>query len=330
MNPRILVTGGAGYIGSHACKALHRAGFVPVAFDNLSTGHAAAVRWGPLEFGDILSLPALTSCIRRHRPAAIMHFAALSLVGESGRAPARYFRNNVLGTVNLVDAAAATGIDAMVFSSTCAVYGIPGRVPIDETMPLDPINPYGCSKRAVEDLLRASEGAHGLRSVSLRYFNAAGADPDGETGERHDPETHLIPLALQAAAGTGPALRIFGDDYATADGTAVRDYIHVSDLADAHVAALRYLLDGGRSTALNLGTGRGHSVLDVVGAIERVTGRSLPTEMAPRRPGDPPELVCDPGTAARVLGFRPQATYGLDDIVATAWRWTANRPGPAG
>jgi UDP-glucose-4-epimerase GalE len=262
--------------------------------------------------------------IDRHRPVAVMHFAALSLVGVSAREPSRYFRNNVFGTVNLVDAATEAGIHAMVFSSTCAVYGIPARVPIDETLPLAPINPYGCSKRAVEDLLQASERAYGLRSVSLRYFNAAGADPDGEIGECHSPETHLIPLALQAAMRQESPLSVFGNDYPTADGTAIRDYIHVTDLAEAHVAALRYLLEGGGTTALNLGTGRGYSVHEVVAAIERVTGRPLPTSVAPRRPGDPPELVCDPAAAATVLAFEPQATRGLDDIVATAWHWACH------
>lgn len=315
-----MVTGGAGYIGSHACKALARAGYTPVACDNLVYGHAWAVRWGPLEHGDISERAWLDELITRYRPAAVMHFAAYAYVGESVQDPGKYYRNNVAGTLTLLEAMRDHGVQHFIFSSTCATYGIPERLPISEDRPQAPINPYGASKLMIERMLGDFETAHGLRSISLRYFNAAGADPDGEIGEDHTPETHLIPLAVRAAQGGAPALSIFGTDYSTPDGTAVRDYIHVTDLADAHLLALADLLAGGTSAALNLGTGRGHSVREVVAATESVSGRPVPVREASRRAGDPPVLVADPRRAMQRLGWRPQYS-DLDGIVETAWRW---------
>ena len=320
MTQTVLVTGGAGYVGSHACKALARHGFMPVVYDNLSYGHADSVRWGPLERGDILDRARLDEVIGVHRPAAIMHFAAFIAVGESVADPGKYYRNNVAGALNLIEAARDHGIGAFVFSSTAAVYGIPDLVPIPENAPKQPINPYGHSKWMVETMLRDFGAAHGLKSTSLRYFNAAGADPDGETGERHEPETHLIPLALDAVAGNGRPLTVFGEDYPTADGTCIRDYIHVADLAEAHVAALRALLGGADSNAYNLGTGNGFTVRQVIEAVEQATGRMVPHGIGPRRAGDPAALVADPSAANRDLDWRP-AMSDLDSIVATAWAW---------
>jgi UDP-arabinose 4-epimerase len=316
----ILVTGGAGFIGSHASKALWKAGFRPVVLDDLSTGHARAVRWGPLEIGSLASPRLLRAVLLRVKPAAVMHFAASAYVGESITKPAAYYRNNVANTLNLLDVMLAQGVRHLVFSSTCASYGAPERLPIDETHPQRPINPYGHTKLVVEGILQAYDTAYGLKSVALRYFNAAGADPDGEIGEDHDPETHLIPSAIHAAQGRRGPLEVFGTDYPTPDGTAVRDYIHVADLADAHVLALRYLLDGGASTALNLGVGRGYSVQDAITTIERVTRREVAVTERPRRPGDPPELVADASRARSVLGWTP-GFRELDEIVSTAWRW---------
>jgi len=317
--PRILVTGGAGYVGSHCCKALVEAGFEPVVFDNLAMGHRAAVRWGPFIEGDMRDAAALDAAFRAHKPDAVMHFAALALVGESTEHPERYYAVNVGGTLNLLEAMRANGVSALVFSSTCAVYGVPERVPITEDTLRQPVSPYGASKLACEWMMEDFDRAHGLRSVRLRYFNAAGADPAGEIGEEHQPETHLIPLVLDAAAGKRPAVSIFGTDYATPDGTALRDYIHVVDLAAAHVAALRHVLAGGASDAVNLGTGKGASVREVIAAVESVTGRKVPAKEAPRRAGDPPALVADPARAERLLHWR--AKLGLEDIVRDAWRW---------
>lgn len=250
-----------------------------------------------------------------------MHFAALALVGESMRAPELYYRQNVAGTLNLLDASRAHGIACLVFSSTCAIYGTPNRVPIDEDVAKAPISPYGATKLMVEQMLVDHSMAHGLRYAALRYFNAAGADPDGEIGERRDVETHLVPLMLDAIAGRRPPLHVMGDDYPTPDGTAIRDYIHVADLAETHVRALRYLLDGGASVAVNLGTGRGHSVAQVIAAAERVTGRSVPRQTAPRRQGDPPELVADPAASRALLGDDLTPRSDLDEILRTAWAW---------
>ena len=316
----VLVTGGAGYVGSHACKALAAAGYQPIVFDNLVYGHERAVRWGPLEQGDIGDRDRLDAVIAQYRPEAVMHFAAYAYVGESVVDPGKYYRNNVAGTLTLLEAMRDHGIRRLVFSSTCATYGIPDQVPIPETTAQRPINPYGTSKLMVEMMLRDFDAAHGLRSMALRYFNAAGADPDGHIGEMHDPETHLIPLALDAASGRGPALKLFGEDYDTPDGTCVRDYIHVGDLAAAHVLALGVLERNDASDAFNLGTGQGHSVRDVIAGVERVTGLSVPLSLAPRRPGDPASLVAEARRSASELGWRPEMS-DLDTILATAWAW---------
>lgn len=316
----VLVTGGAGYIGSHACKALCQAGYEPIACDNMVYGHAWAVKWGPLEQGDIADRAWLDGLIERYRPVAVMHFAAYAYVGESVQDPGKYYRNNVAGTLTLLEAMRDHGIDYCIFSSTCATYGIPEQVPIAEGAPQAPINPYGASKLMIERILADFQVAHGLRSICLRYFNAAGADPEGEIGEDHDPETHLIPLAIRAAQRGEPPLAIFGTDYDTPDGTALRDYIHVTDLAAAHVLALEDLLAGGESTALNLGTGQGYSVRQVVGAIEAVGGRPVPVREAPRRAGDPPVLVADPRRAMQRLNWQPSHS-SLSGIIETAWRW---------
>lgn len=320
-DPRnVLVTGGAGYVGSHACKALAAAGYQPIVFDNLVYGHEQAVRWGPLEQGDVGDRARLDAVIERYRPEAVMHFAAYAYVGESVVDPGKYYRNNTAGTLTLLEAMRDHGIARLVFSSTCATYGVPDEVPIPETNAQRPINPYGTSKLMVEMMLRDFDAAHGLRSMALRYFNAAGADPDGHIGEMHDPETHLIPLALDAASGRGPALNLFGDDYDTPDGTCVRDYIHVSDLAVAHVLALEALERNGASDAFNLGTGHGHSVRQVIAGVERITGLPVPHDITPRRPGDPASLVAEASRSARELGWLP-AMSDLDTILATAWAW---------
>lgn len=320
----VVVTGGAGYVGSHACAALRAAGLSPVAYDNLSRGFRSLVRYGPLEEGDILDEARLLEVLRVYRPVAVMHFAALAYVGESVVAPLDYYRNNFAGALSLVAAMRKCGVEQLVFSSTCAVYGIPETQPMPEYLPLVPINPYGRSKLMVEQALRDASAAHRFRSVSLRYFNASGAHPSGEIGELHDPETHLIPRALMAAHGEIGSLEVFGTDYPTPDGTAVRDYIHVSDLADAHVAALRYLQEGGETTALNLGTGRGHSVREVLDSVTRVAGRAPPYRESARRAGDPPVLVADPALARRTLGFAPK-WESLETIVRSAWDWHRKR-----
>ncbi len=316
----VLVTGGAGYIGSHACKALAEGGWRPVAFDNLVYGHEEAVRWGPLERGELEDRARLDEVMERYRPVAVMHFAAYAYVGESVENPGKYYRNNVAGSLTLLEACRDRGIDRFIFSSTCATYGMPEVVPITESEPQKPINPYGASKLMIERMLRDFDHAHGLRSVSLRYFNAAGADESGEIGEDHDPETHLIPLVIDAALGRRSHIEVYGDDYPTPDGSAIRDYIHVTDLAAAHVLALDYLGEGGETTALNLGTGNGHSVLEIIRAVERVSGRKVPMKIGPRRPGDPPELVADASLARRVLGWSPRYV-SVDEVVRSAWRW---------
>jgi UDP-arabinose 4-epimerase len=322
----ILVTGGAGYVGSHACKALAAAGYTPVVYDNLGRGHRELVRWGPLEVGDLRDPARLDEVFARHRPAAVMHFAAFAYVGESVQDPGLYYRNNVGGTLELLEAMRRASIGALVFSSTCATYGIPERMPIGEETPQRPINPYGTTKLVIERVLADFDSAYGLRSVSLRYFNAAGCDPDGETGEIHDPETHIIPRVLMAAIGELPHVDIFGIDYPTPDGTCLRDYIHVADLAQGHVQALDYLQRGGATTAINLGTGRAFSVREVIAAAEHVTGRSIPVRETARRAGDPPVLVADARRARETLGFAPRYTE-IAPIVETAWRWhTRQKP----
>jgi len=323
--PAVLVTGGAGYIGSHACQALKAAGFVPVTYDNLSHGFPSLVRFGPLEEGDIRDRARLLDVIARHKPVAAMHFAALIAVGESVEEPALYYRNNFVGALTLLDALRESGLDKIVFSSTAAVYGMPERQPILETESKSPINPYGRSKLMVEHALGDYDAAYGLKSVALRYFNACGAHPSGEIGEMHEPETHLIPRVLMAAIGTIDAIDVFGTDYPTPDGTAIRDYIHVCDLADAHVAALRYLIAGGTTTAVNLGTGRGNTVREVIEAAKRATGRDIPVRYGPRRAGDPPELVADASQARKTLGWSAQ-WLDIDAIVSSAWKWHS-RPG---
>lgn len=317
----VLVTGGAGFIGAHACKALFQTGFTPVAYDNLSTGHADAVRYGPLVRGDVRDFDRLCEIINANKIEAVLHFAASAYVGESVENPAKYYSNNVGGMIQLLGACKAAGIKLIVFSSSCATYGIPERLPIREDLPQRPINPYGRTKLICEEMLRDyAEADSSLRYASLRYFNAAGADPEGEIGERHDPETHLIPLALLSAAGRRPALDIFGTDYDTSDGTCIRDYIHVTDLARAHVLALKYLIDGGESTEVNLGSGRGYSVREIVAAVGEMTGYTVPVVERPRRIGDPPILTADPSAAARRLGFTTRCS-DLPTILRDAAPW---------
>ncbi|WP_295384901.1 UDP-glucose 4-epimerase GalE [uncultured Thiodictyon sp.] len=324
----ILVTGGAGYIGSHTCKALARAGYLPVVYDNLVYGHDWAVQWGPLERGDLLDGARLAAVIARYRPVAAIHFAAYAYVGESVTDPAKYYANNVGGTLSLLAALRAAAVGRLVFSSTCATYGVPERLPLDERHPQRPVNPYGHSKRMIEQVLRDYDRAYGLRSIALRYFNAAGADPDGDLGEDHTPETHLIPLVLRAALDPAAPVSLHGDDYPTPDGTCIRDYIHVSDLADAHLRALAALERRAPTAAYNLGTGRGHSVLEVLAAARRVTGCDIPVVVGPRRAGDPPELVADAALAGVELGWQPQFT-DLEATIATAWDWAGKHPSPA-
>ncbi len=317
---RVLVTGGAGFIGSHTCKALAAAGYTPVTLDNLVHGHRWAVRWGPFEQADLAHRDAVERVLREHRIGAVIHFAACAYVGESMSDPGKYFRNNVVNTLNLLEAMRAAGVGRIVLSSTCATYGVPGAVPISEDHPQLPVNPYGESKLFVERALHWHGLAHGLRWMALRYFNAAGADPDGEIGEDHDPETHLIPLAIDTALGRRRELQVMGTDYPTPDGTAVRDYVHVTDLADAHVRALRHLQEGGAVGALNLGTGRGHSVREVIAMVEQISGRSVAVRDAPRRAGDPPALVAAPGRAREMLAWEPRWST-LESIVRSAYRW---------
>lgn len=317
--PVILVTGGAGYVGSHTCMRLSEAGFAPVVYDDLSNGHEAFVRWGPLEIGDVRDAARLDAVFAAHRPVAVLHFAALIEVGESVKRPGDFYDVNVVGALQVIAAARRAGVEAMVFSSTCATFGDPVRVPMDETHPQAPLNPYGRTKLIVEQALADLDRYAGFRSVALRYFNAAGAEAGGLIGERHDPETHIIPLLIDMALGRRPGFSIFGTDYDTPDGTAVRDYVHVLDLADAHVLALRRLLEGGASTTFNLGAGVGSSVRDVIRAVESVSGLSLTITEAARREGDAPELVADNRKAIADLGWRP--AYGLDEIVRSAWAW---------
>jgi UDP-arabinose 4-epimerase len=320
----ILVTGGAGYIGSHTCKALALADYLPVTYDNFVHGHRWAVRWGPLVEGDLADARLLKSALDDYSIDAVMHFAGYAYVGESMSKPGKYFENNVANTLTLLETMRRAGVMNIVFSSTCATYGMPTELPISEDAPQNPINPYGESKLVVEKMLRWWGVSHGFRWTALRYFNAAGADPERLIGEDHRPETHLIPLAIQAALGQRGALDIYGCDYPTPDGTAVRDYIHVTDLAESHVRALRRLQAGGESIALNLGTGTGHSVREVIAMIERIGGRKVPVRHAARRAGDPAQLVAAVGRAHETLGGHPQYS-SLETIIETAWRWHAER-----
>jgi UDP-glucose 4-epimerase len=316
---KVLVVGGAGYIGSHTCLVLAERGYQPIVFDNLSNGHSEFVRWGPFEEGDIRDRKRLDEVFANHRPDAVLHFAALIEVGESVKDPVAFYENNVVGTLTLLSAAMSAGVDAFVFSSTCATYGLPDQVPMDETHRQVPINPYGRTKWIIEQALKDFGTYKGLRSVMLRYFNAAGADPEGRIGEWHSPETHAIPLAIEAALGRRDGFKVFGNDYDTRDGTCVRDYIHVLDLADAHVRAVDYLLKGGETVELNLGTGTGTTVKELLAAISAVSGRPFPVEYVGRRDGDSTSLVADNARAREVLGWQPR--FNLEEIIRSAWHW---------
>jgi UDP-arabinose 4-epimerase len=320
---RILVTGGAGFIGSHIAKALAESGYEPVAFDNLSIGHRWAVKWGPLIEADLLDRNALDRAFQEYAIEAVIHAAGSAYVGESVANPRKYFRNNVTAAVNLLDAMASHEVGSIVFSSSCTTYGTPQSLPLSEEHPQSAISPYGETKLFVERMLQWCTGAEGLGWVILRYFNAAGADPGGEIGEDHDPETHLIPLAIGAALGKEP-LQVFGTDYPTPDGTAIRDYVHVTDLANAHVAAVAHLSAKGSNTALNLGTGRGHSIREVIRCVESISGRTVSCREAPRRAGDPPALIADAAQAGLLLDWHPRFS-DLATIVETAWDWFERR-----
>jgi UDP-glucose 4-epimerase len=317
---RILVTGGAGYIGSHACKALAARGFQPVTFDNLSTGWGDAVKFGPLEHGNLLDPARLDEVFAKHQPVAVMHFAALSQVGDSMKDPGLYWRENVTGALNLIEVTVAAGCKNFVFSSTCATYGDQDGVVLDEHSKQMPINAYGASKLAIEQILENFEATYGLRKVIFRYFNVAGADPDGEVGEFHQPETHLIPLILQAIDGQRPALTVYGTDYDTPDGTCIRDYVHVSDLIDAHLSGLDWLIAGNESRAFNLGTGTGFSVREVIQAAKRATNKDVPLIFGDRRGGDATALVSGSTRAGTELGWTPERST-LDQMIGDAWRW---------
>lgn len=317
---KILVTGGAGYIGSHTAKVLASAGLTPIVFDDLRQGHRQATQWGPLIEGDLADRKSVERIFRDHSIQGVIHFAGSASVGESMRDPGLYFRNNLINSLQLLEIMKAAGVLRIVFSSTCATYGQPGGVTISEQQPQLPVNPYGESKLAIEKALRWYGELHGFSWTALRYFNAAGADQEGRVGETHFPETHLIPLAMQAALGAIHHLDVYGTDYDTPDGTAIRDYVHVTDLGQAHLSALRYLQDGGASGAFNLGTGRGHSVLEVIAMIEKISRRPVLTNNCPRRPGDPPVLIADPSRAFAAFAWQPQMS-SLETIIETAWRW---------
>ncbi len=313
----VLVVGGAGYIGSHTAKQLARAGHTVTVLDNLSTGHESAVKWGLLERVDLANRPEIERVLETHNIEAVIHFAGSAYVGESMKKPAQYFHNNVTNSLNLLEAMHNTGVSKIVFSSSCTTYGIPTQVPIAEDAPQNPISPYGESKLMVEKMLHWFHECHGIKWVALRYFNASGADPEGEIGEQHDPETHLIPLVIGAALGKRPAIQVFGTNYPTPDGTAIRDYVHVNDLATAHIKALEYLVRGGQPTAFNLGTGTGHSVLEVIKMVEKVSGKTVPHVLTTRRAGDPAILVANPNAAKTSLQWQP-IFASLEVIVKTA------------
>jgi len=316
----VIVTGGAGYIGSHICKALDKSGYIPVTYDNLSEGYETAVKWGPLEVGDVQDRGRLSEVMEKYQPVAVMHFAAFISAGESVEDPGKYYRNNVTGSLRLIESVAQHGIKYFIFSSTAAIYGMPVEVPITESHLQKPINPYGHSKLMVEQILRDYDYAHGLKSICLRYFNAAGADREGDTGEAHDPETHLIPLVLDAVSGKREHIMVYGADYETPDGTCIRDYIHVSDLADAHVLALKSLENGSPSNAYNLGNGAGFSVMEIIEAVKCVTSREVPVKIGERRDGDPSRLIADSSKIMSELGWQPKQP-DIESIIGTAWDW---------
>jgi len=316
----VLVTGGAGYIGSHCCKELFNKGYNPITFDNLVYGHRQNVKWGDFYKGDIGNLKHLENFFKEYKIGAVIHFAAYAYVGESITDPQKYYSNNLQNTINLLHHLLKNNIKYFIFSSTCATYGNPKKIPIDEGHPQFPINPYGRSKKMIEEILEDYSNSYDLKFISLRYFNAAGADPDGETGENHDPETHLIPLVLDVAAGKSEAIQVFGTDYDTKDGSCIRDYIHVSDLASAHVLALEMMLNGSPRGFYNLGTGHGHSVLDVIENVSKITGINIPFISVDRRAGDPPVLVASNEKAVNELGWEPKYT-NIEDIIRTAWNW---------
>ncbi len=321
----VLIVGGAGYIGSHMCKYLNAKGVKPVVLDNLVYGHRSAVKWGDFYEGDMADADLLQKIFTRHDFSAVMHFAAYCYVGESVQNPYKYYQNNIGATLQLLNAMLEHKVLSFIFSSTCATYGEPERLPLQEDSPQRPINPYGRSKLMMENILDDFDGAYGLKSACLRYFNAAGADPDGEIGEDHQPETHLLPIVLQTALGQREKITVFGNDYNTADGTCIRDYIHVHDLAQAHYLCLEHLIAGGESKKYNLGNGSGYSILDVIQAASAVTGRNIPYDYAERRPGDPATLVGSSECIIRELGWQPE--FGsLEKILGTAWNWHANNP----
>jgi len=320
----ILIAGGAGYIGSHVNKLLAKLGHETVVFDNLVYGHREFVRWGSFFHGDLKDKEQIRRCFREYPIKAVMHFSAFAYVGESVADPAKYYRNNVVNTLNLLDVMREFGVKYFIFSSTCAVYGVPEQIPIAEDHPRRPVNPYGKGKLMVEEILEDYDRAYGIKHVNLRYFNAAGADPEGEIGEMHDPETHLIPLAISAALGLLDEVRIFGTDYPTKDGTCIRDYIHVCDLADAHIKALQYLLSSGKSDSFNLGNGNGHSVKEIVEIIRRISKRDFRVVEAERRPGDPPSLISSYKKAGDLLKWSPQY-QDIEAIIGTAWEWHVGR-----
>jgi UDP-glucose-4-epimerase GalE len=329
MAETVLVTGGAGYVGSHTCKALAALGYLPVSLDSLVRGHRWAVQWGPLVEGGITDAAALDHIFSAYRPKAVIHFAAYAYVGESVENPALYYQNNVAGSMALLEAMRRNGCANIIFSSSCTTYGIPCQVPISEDHPQFPINPYGRSKLMMEQIIQDYGRAYGIRSAILRYFNAAGADPEGQIGEDHDPETHLIPIVLQTAGGQRREVEVFGSDYGTPDGTAIRDYVHVTDLGAAHVLALQYLMGVGQSLCANLGTGQGYSVLEVIEAVRQVTGRPVAYRAVDRRPGDPPALVARADLARSLLGWRPEFT-DIKTTISTAWNWCQSRANTQG
>jgi len=320
MNEPILITGGAGYVGSHSCKALAAMGYLPISLDNLTYGHTWAVQWGPFIQGDIADSLVLDQIFSKHQPMAVIHFAAYAYVGESVVHPKKYYQNNVVGSISLLEAMRRHGCKNIIFSSSCSTYGMPLQVPISENHPQLPINPYGRTKLMMEQIIQDYGNAYGIRYAILRYFNAAGADPEGQIGEDHDPETHLIPLLLQTVQGRRDYTEVYGTDYDTPDGTAIRDYIHVTDLAGAHLLALKYLAQSGQSICVNLGTGRGNSVMEIIHAVQQVTGKPVAYRLVDRRPGDPPVLVAKSDRAYSLLGWKPDFC-DIQETISTAWNW---------